>query len=57
MIMSAGFAINLLDKFLVPQFYPAVFTQLAMTLGAIGAIPTMLWLLIKGAREPQPVSK
>ena len=57
MIMSAGFAINLLDKFLVPQFYPAVFTQLAMALGAIGAIPTMLWLLIKGAREPQPVSE
>jgi hypothetical protein len=57
MIMSAGFAINLLDKFLVPQFYPAAFTQLAMTLGAIGAIPTMLWLLIKGAREPRPVSE
>jgi hypothetical protein len=57
MIMSAGFAVNLLDKFLVPQFYPAVFTQLAMTLGGIGAIPTMLWLLIQGAREPQPASE
>jgi hypothetical protein len=57
MIMSAGFAINLLDKFLVPQFYPAAFTQLAMTLGAIGGIPTMFWLLIKGARGPQPVSE
>ena len=50
MIMSVGFAINILTKFLIPQFYPAIFTQLAMTLGALGGIPTMLWLLIKGAK-------
>ena|ERR1700676_4763416 len=31
-------------------FYPAVFTQLAKSLGALGGIPTMLWLLIKGAK-------
>lgn len=50
MIMSVGFAINVFTKFLIPQFYPAIFTQLAMALGALGAIPTMLWLLIKGAK-------
>jgi hypothetical protein len=50
MIASAGFAVNLLDKFLTPAFYPAAFTQLAMTLSAIGVLPTMLWMLIKGAR-------
>lgn len=53
-IGSAGFAVNLLDKFLVPTFYPAAFTQLAMTLSAIGVLPTMLWLLIKGANPKEP---
>ena len=50
MMMGVGFAINILDKFLIPQFHPVAFTRLAMTLGALGAIPNMLWLLIKGAR-------
>ena len=50
MIMGVGFAINILDKFLIPQFHPVAFTRLAMTLSALGAIPNMLWLLIKGAR-------
>jgi Domain of unknown function (DUF4386) len=54
MIMSVGFAINVFTKFLIPQFYPAIFTQLAMALGALGGLPTMLWLLIKGA-EVQPL--
>jgi hypothetical protein len=54
MIMSVGFAINVFTKFLIPQFYPALFTQLAMALGALGGIPTMLWLLIKGAKA-QPL--
>lgn len=52
MIMSIGYAINILNKFLIPQFYPVAFTRLAMTLGALGGIPTILWLLIKGARVP-----
>ncbi|HEY0323714.1 MAG TPA: DUF4386 domain-containing protein [Pyrinomonadaceae bacterium] len=52
MIMSVGYAINILDKFLIPQFYPAAFTRLAMTLGALGGIPTILWLLIKGVKAP-----
>ena len=54
MIMSVGFAINIFTKFLIPQFYPAIFTQLAMGLGALGGIPTILWLLIKGAKA-QPL--
>jgi hypothetical protein len=55
MMMGAGYAINILDKFLVPQFHPVMFTRLAMSLGALGGIPTMLWLLIKGARV-QPLN-
>lgn len=57
MAMGAGFAINILDKFLVPQFYPAAFTQLAMTLGGLGGLPTMLWLMIKGVKEQQQISE
>jgi hypothetical protein len=53
--MGAGFAINILQKFLIPQLYPEMFTQLAMTLGALGGVPTMLWLLIKGASAPKAV--
>lgn len=56
MIMGAGFALNVFQKFLFPQFYPALFTQLAMFGGALGGIPTMLWLLIKGAKV-QPLDK
>jgi hypothetical protein len=51
MMMSAGYAINILTKFLAPQFYPAAFTTLAMGLGALGGLPTMIWLLFRGARE------
>ena len=57
MIASAGFAINLLNKFLFPQIYPAAFSQLAMTLSAMSVLPTMFWLLIRGAREREPVSE
>jgi len=54
MIMGVGYTINILDKFLMPQFHPLMFTRLAMTLGALGAIPTILWLLIKGTKvQPQ----
>jgi hypothetical protein len=55
MLMGVGFAVNILQKFLVPQLYPTMFTQLAMTLGGLGAIPTMLWLLIKGVNAPKAV--
>lgn len=50
MMMGVGFAINILDKFLIPQFHPVMFTRLAMSLGALGGIPTILWLLIAGAK-------
>ena len=53
MVSSVGYAVNILTKFLIPQFYPATFTQLAMMLGALGGLPTILWLLIKGAKVPQ----
>jgi hypothetical protein len=49
MIMGVGFAINILQKFLIPEFHPVMFTRLAMSGGALGGVPTMLWLLIKGA--------
>lgn len=56
-ISSFGFPVNTFTKLLVPQFYPATFTQLAMFCGALGGIPTMLWLLIKGVKEPQQTSE
>ena len=49
-IMGVGFAVNVFEKFLFPQFYPAVFSQLAMLGGALGGIPTIFWLLIKGVK-------
>jgi len=59
MIMSVGYALNVSTKFLIPHFHPALFTQLAMSLGALGGIPSILWLLIKGPKvervaEPAP---
>lgn len=56
MVTAVGFAINVFEKFLIPQFYPAVFTQLAMLGGAIGTLPAILWLLIKGAKV-QPLGE
>jgi hypothetical protein len=53
MVMGFGFGINILEKFLFPQLYPAMFSQLAMLGGALGGIPTMLWLLIKGVNSEQ----
>jgi hypothetical protein len=50
MIMSIGYAINVFTKFLVPHFYPEFFTQMAMLLGAAGGLPTIFWLLIRGAK-------
>lgn len=56
-MMGAAYWINILDKFLIPTFYPVMFTRLAMGFGALGGLPTMLWLLIKGARvETQGMS-
>jgi hypothetical protein len=55
-LMGTGFAVNILDKLLLPQFYPTFFTQLAMGLGALAGIPTMLWLLVRGLAAPLPAS-
>jgi hypothetical protein len=55
-LMGVGFAVNILEKLLAPQFHPALFTQLAMGLGALGAIPTMLWLLVRGLALPSSTS-
>ena len=52
-IASFGFLINTFTKLLIPQFYPAIFTRLAMFCGALSGIPLMLWLLIKGVKEQQ----
>jgi Domain of unknown function (DUF4386) len=52
-IASFGFPINTFTKLLIPQFYPATFTRLAMFCGALGGIPIILWLLIKGVKEQQ----
>jgi hypothetical protein len=55
MLAGVGFAINILDKFLIPQFYPAAFTRLAMTFSALATLPTIFWLLIKGGKV-QPLN-
>jgi hypothetical protein len=53
-LMSFGFAINILQKFLVPQFHPQLFTTLAMSCGALGGIPSILWFLIVGLKIRRP---
>jgi hypothetical protein len=53
---SFGFLINTFTKILVPQFYPATFTQLAMLGGSL-SLPTVLWFLIKGIKEPSQLSE
>jgi uncharacterized protein DUF4386 len=57
MMMGVGFATNILEKFLIPQFHPVLFTGLAISLGALGGIPTILWLLIVGAKVPPAISE
>lgn len=52
-IASVGFGANIFTKILNPQFHPVMFTRLAMSLGAVSGIPTIFWLLIKGANEPR----
>jgi hypothetical protein len=53
---SFGFLINTFTKILVPQFYPATFTQLAMLGGSL-SLPIVLWFLIKGVKEPSRMSE
>jgi Domain of unknown function (DUF4386) len=51
-IMSLGFPINTFTKLLIPQFHPEMFTLIAQSFGGLAGIPTILWLLIKGAKVP-----
>lgn len=53
---SLGFTVNTITKILVPQFYPATFTQLAMLGGSL-LMPTILWFLIKGVKEHSQVGE
>ena len=57
MIGACAFPINSFTKILLPQFYPALMTQLTMLLNAVGPPVAILWLLIKGVREPRLVSE
>jgi|CXWL01.1.fsa_nt_gi signal transduction histidine kinase len=56
-IGSISFPVNTFTKIIVPQFYPTIFTQIAMFCGGLGAIPAILWLLIKGVKEQQQISE
>jgi len=56
-IGACAFPINTFSKILLPQFHPALITQLTMLCNAIGPLATMLWLLIKGVREPQLIAE
>lgn len=57
MIGSCAFPVNTFTKLLIPQFYPALIMQMTMLLNAFGGPATMLWLLIKGMKEPQPFTE
>jgi hypothetical protein len=50
-IGACAFPINTFTKILMPQFHPALITQLTMLCNAFGPLATMLWLLIKGVNE------
>lgn len=50
--MSMGYPLNSLTKLLLPQFYPAEITQATIYLAAACGLPTMAWLIVKGARHP-----
>jgi hypothetical protein len=55
MIGACAFPINTFTKILIPQFYPVLMTQITMFLNAFGPPATILWLLIVGVKEPQPI--
>lgn len=57
MIGACAFPVNTFTKILIPNFHPALLTQLTMILNAFGAPGTMLWLLIKGVKEQSRVSE
>lgn len=52
-IGSTGFPINTLTKLLVPEFYPAIFTQMTMFFSGLGVVPVLFWILIVGINIEQ----
>lgn len=50
---SIGFPINTFTKLLVPEFYPALITQITMLFSGLGVLPTLFWILIMGVKEQQ----
>ena len=58
LVIGGGwFQVNSFTKILIPQFYPAMITQMTMLFNALGGIPLIFWLLIKGVKEQQPISE
>ncbi|MBK6914956.1 MAG: DUF4386 domain-containing protein [Ignavibacteriales bacterium] len=49
-IGSIGFPINTFTKLLIPEFYPALFTQMTMFFSGLGVLPTLFWILIVGLK-------
>jgi len=56
-IGGCWFQINTFTKILIPQFYPAIITQMTMFFNALGGIPLIFWLLIKGVNEQQQIDE
>lgn len=54
---SIGFPINTFTKLLVPEFYPAMFTQMTMLFSGLGVVPTLFWILIMGVKEQQLITE
>lgn len=50
---SFGFAINVIAKLLFPDVNLQILLTTTMILGASGGLPTIFWLLIMGAKEPE----
>jgi hypothetical protein len=50
-LMGVGYFVNVFTKLLVPHFFPDIFLNIAVLLGALGGVSTILWLLIMGAKE------
>jgi hypothetical protein len=56
-IGGCWFQINTFTKILVPQLYPAIITRMTMLFNALGGIPLIFWLLIKGVKEQQSIGE
>jgi hypothetical protein len=50
-IGSIGFPLNTVNKLLIPEFYPALFTQMTMLFSGLGVLPTFIWIFIVGLKE------